>query len=66
MPLMELGRKGTRSIQLREVRKGVAEAAAELDELGYGALWIPNGPAIFERARELLAEQAEEAGLYCH
>jgi probable F420-dependent oxidoreductase len=51
---MELGRIGIWSFQLRDVRDGVREAAAELDELGYGALWMPNGPAMFERARELL------------
>jgi probable F420-dependent oxidoreductase len=51
---MELGRIGIWSVQLRDVRQGVPEAAAELEELGYGALWIPNGPAMFERARELL------------
>lgn len=51
---MELGRIGIWSVQLRDVRQGVREAAAELEELGYGALWIPNGPAMFERAGELL------------
>jgi len=30
------------------------EAAAELEELGYGALWFPNGRGMFERARDLL------------
>lgn len=51
---MELGRIGIWSVQLRDVREGVREVAAELDELGYGTLWIPDGPAMFERARELL------------
>lgn len=51
---MDLGRIGIWSSQLRDVREGVREAAAELEELGYGTLWIPNGPAMFERARELL------------
>lgn len=54
MPLMQLGRIGIWSSQLRDVREGVREAAAELEELGYGTLWIPNGPAMFERARDLL------------
>ena len=52
--LMELGRIGIWSSQLRDVHEGVREAAAELDELGYGAIWIPEGPAEFERAQDLL------------
>ncbi|MFJ5018163.1 TIGR03620 family F420-dependent LLM class oxidoreductase [Streptomyces griseoluteus] len=39
---MTLGRVGIWSIELRMGDPGeVREAAAELDELGYGALWIP-------------------------
>ncbi|HSR22021.1 MAG TPA: LLM class F420-dependent oxidoreductase [Candidatus Eisenbacteria bacterium] len=51
---MDLGRVGIWSWHLREEGAGVAEAAAELDELGYGALWFPNSPAAFDRARALL------------
>ena len=56
---MELGRIGIWSLQLVDAREGLQEAVAELDELGYSALWISNvpamdGPALFERARELL------------
>ena len=54
MAIVELGRIGIWSPQLRDKREGAREAAAELDELGYSALWVPNGPDIFERARELL------------
>jgi len=52
--IVELGRIGIWSPQLRDMREGARESAAELDELGYGTLWLPNGPDIFERARELL------------
>jgi probable F420-dependent oxidoreductase len=52
--IVELGRIGIWSPQLRDTREGAREAAAELDELGYSALWVPDGPDIFERARELL------------
>ncbi len=51
---MDLGRIGIWSAQLWGERADVVDAAAELEELGYGALWFPNGPAIFERARDLL------------
>jgi probable F420-dependent oxidoreductase len=30
------------------------EAAIQLEQLGYGTLWFPNGPGMFERARDLL------------
>jgi probable F420-dependent oxidoreductase len=33
----------------------LAESAAELDELGFGALWIGNGAAMFEVAATILA-----------
>jgi probable F420-dependent oxidoreductase len=54
---VELGRTGVRSVGLRLGEPGeVAEAAAELDELGYGAIWIgaasPDG--LEERLRLLL------------
>jgi probable F420-dependent oxidoreductase len=54
MAVMELGGIGIWSPRLGDAREGAREAAAELDELGYGTLWIPNGPAMFDRARELL------------
>lgn len=39
---LELGRAGIWSIELRMAAPGkIADAAAELDELGFGALWIP-------------------------
>jgi probable F420-dependent oxidoreductase len=41
---MELGRLGIWSRQLREADPGeIVEAAVELEELGYGALWVPGG-----------------------
>ena len=51
---MQLGRVGIWSPQFWGERARVMEAAAELEELGYGTLWLPNGPGIFERARDLL------------
>ncbi|HKF18949.1 MAG TPA: LLM class F420-dependent oxidoreductase [Candidatus Dormibacteraeota bacterium] len=51
---MELGRIGIWSRHLWGERATVMEAAAELEDLGYGALWFPNAPSIFERARDLL------------
>ena len=50
--MVNLGRIGVWSWQMRE-EAGV-EAAAELEQLGYGALWFPNSPVAFERARALL------------
>lgn len=44
MSVPQLGRIGLWSMELRfGDRAEVAEAAAELDELGFGALWIPGG-----------------------
>jgi probable F420-dependent oxidoreductase len=52
---VDLGRVGIWSgLLVREESGVVAEAAAELEELGYGALWYPNSPAAFERGRLLL------------
>ncbi len=51
---MELSGIGVWSSQLMGAREAAREAAAEIDELGYTVLWIANGPAMFERARELL------------
>lgn len=43
-PQPRLGRIGIWSVELRFGDRGEAtEAATELDELGYGALWIPGG-----------------------
>lgn len=55
MPTPAIGKVGIWSLELRFGDKGESsEAAAELDELGYGALWIPGGidsgaPADVER-----------------
>lgn len=35
-------------------REAARAAAAAIDELGYSVLWIANGPAMFEPAREPL------------
>src|SRR6266542_1438202 len=51
---MELGQIGIWSSQLLGERAGAVEAAAELEELGYGTLWMPNRPGLFERARDIL------------
>jgi len=41
---MDLGRVGVWSAQLRYGDRGaIREAAAELEDLGYGALWVPGG-----------------------
>jgi probable F420-dependent oxidoreductase len=41
---MDLGRVGIWSGQLRRADpSAISEAAAELDELGFGAIWIPGG-----------------------
>ncbi len=50
----ELGRIGIWSRHFWGERSGALEASAELEELGYGALWLPNGPALFELAGALL------------
>ena len=52
-----LGRVGIWSMELRGGDRGeVADAAAELDEAGWGALWIPGAgaPGIWEDADHLL------------
>lgn len=51
---MQLGRIGIWSGQFWDDRSAAKEAAVELEQLGYGALWFPNRPALFELARELL------------
>ncbi|GAA4105524.1 LLM class F420-dependent oxidoreductase [Actinomadura miaoliensis] len=54
---MELGRVGIWSIGLRSddpaARPRIAEAAAELEELGYGAVWLGGNPGV-NHARPLL------------
>ncbi len=55
---MELGRVGIWSGQLRRADPAaISEAAAELDELGFGAIWIPGGHGgdVFGDAARLLA-----------
>jgi probable F420-dependent oxidoreductase len=56
---MDLGRVGVWSIELRfhPDSAEIAEAAAELEELGYGALWTPGGVGgdILEAIEHLLA-----------
>jgi probable F420-dependent oxidoreductase len=54
---MDIGTIGIWSSELRRSERAVAaESAAELDGLGYGALWFPGGSggAVLERAGELL------------
>jgi probable F420-dependent oxidoreductase len=51
---MQLGRIGIWSGQFGGERAEVVDAAAELEELGYGTLWFPNRPSWFELARHLL------------
>ena len=51
---MELGRIGIWSGQFYGERAAVMDAAAEFEELGYGTLWLPNRPNVFERSRDLL------------
>lgn len=50
----QLGRVGVWSGAVWKDEEEARRAARELNGLGFGALWFPNGPAIFERARELL------------
>ena len=51
---MDLGRIGVWSWSFSREPAEVAEVAAELEELGYGALWFPNRPQIFELAGQIL------------
>jgi len=52
---MELGRIGIWGRLFWGDREAVMDAAAQLEDLGYGALWFPNGAGMFERAADLLA-----------
>jgi probable F420-dependent oxidoreductase len=51
---MQLGRIGIWSSLFWGDRGAAKEAAAQLEQLGYGALWFPNRSALFELAGELL------------
>lgn len=53
---IELGRIGLWAPLALWVREGerIAEAAAELDELGFGAIWLGNGPTIMDVASSIL------------
>src|SRR5690349_11457328 len=49
-----LGRVGIWSGRFAEDRASARRTAAELEQLGYGTLWLPNRPGLFELAREVL------------
>ena len=51
---MDLGRIGIWSWSFGRDEHEVGEVTAELEELGYGALWFPNRPRIFELAAQIL------------
>jgi probable F420-dependent oxidoreductase len=51
---MNRGRLGIWSGQFWGDRAAALEAAAELEQMGYGTLWFPNRRETFELARELL------------
>ena len=56
-PSVEIGRVGiwSRELRFHADRAQALDAAAELEELGYGALWIPDvGGDVLGAARELL------------
>jgi probable F420-dependent oxidoreductase len=50
----QIGRIGIWSSALWAEREVVQRIARELEGLGYGTLWFPNGPGMLDRARELL------------
>jgi len=52
---MQLGRIGIWSSSFWGDRDAAKEAAAQLEQLGYGALWFPNRAGMIELAGELLA-----------
>ncbi len=58
---MDFSKVGIWSADLRFGDRGeAADAAAELEELGYGALWFPDGGGpVFDAARNLLAATRE-------
>ncbi len=56
-PALDIGRVGiwSRELRFHEDRAQALDAAVELEELGYGALWIPDvGGDVLGAARELL------------
>jgi probable F420-dependent oxidoreductase len=59
---MDLGSVGVWSGTLRQDRPEVREAAAELEELGYGTIWFPGGePAGLADAIQRLLESTRKA-----
>src|SRR5688572_33197483 len=51
---MEIGRIGVWTFEFEQQPwSAIAEAAAEIDELGYGAIWFPES-----RGREVMAQSA--------
>ncbi len=50
----QLGRVGIWSGAFWAEHEEAQRAASELERLGYGALWFPNGPRMLDRVRELL------------
>jgi probable F420-dependent oxidoreductase len=57
---MDFSKVGIWSADLRFGDRGEAAEAAELEELGYGALWFPDGGGpVFDAARNLLAATRE-------
>lgn len=51
---MNLGRVGVWSNQFRGAHPNAREAVSELERLGFGTLWFPNHPEMFDNARALL------------
>ncbi len=51
---MQLGRVGIWSGQVWTDRTAAKQAAAQLEQQGYGTLWFPNRVGMFELARDLL------------
>jgi probable F420-dependent oxidoreductase len=64
---MDMGRVGLWSIELRTADPGqITDAAEELDELGWGALWIPGlggGDILGDSERLLRATRAAKIGI---
>lgn len=50
----QLGRIGVWSSALWAEREEAQRTAGELERLGYGAVWFPNGPCMFDRVHDLL------------
>lgn len=51
---MVLGHLGVWSTHFWADRQAVRVAASELEQLGYGTLWFPNGPGIVDLANDML------------